>query len=262
MSLVTVAEGKEDIRKYVAHENSNLVGSEQTQSVLEGVAKVQAARWKADNTWVSAKQRAIASTTPLPVGGAELTHQHVMMHRDLVDDRDVKQAIAKLSMVTVTDPAKSNVFVVPDPGDPGQRLQWYAVLFGIRIVSKEFLQSGGRRGASVVFKPAISTRRAIWMSARFLVAHPSLAHIVQQVVGRPGNKWRIVPPADAKRFRALKTVSGAGARHTHRTNLGLVTHAQKQKVNFSQACMVTAEDALKIFGNIDVAGSSVGVARL
>jgi hypothetical protein len=85
----------------------------------------------------------------------------------------------------------SELFVVANPADAGQRSTWAAVLGGRRVCSVEYLVSLGLRGSSVKYKPAISVRRCVWMSPAFKDAQKSLAMLVDGAGNLPGSAWVI-----------------------------------------------------------------------
>ena len=91
--------------------------------------------------------------------------------------------------------AARRAWVVDDPTAPGQRIQWMAALHGGHVVSPGYII--GNAGAYVSFKKATATRRWLWMSNDFAVAHPVLADIVRSALGTGGSRWSKLPSRDA-----------------------------------------------------------------
>ena len=97
--------------------------------------------------------------------------------------------------VMVADRLAARAWVVDDPTAPGQRIQWMAALHGGHVVSPDYIIVNA--GAYVSFNKATATRRWLWMSNDFAVAHPVLADIVRSALGTGGSRWSKLPSRDA-----------------------------------------------------------------
>ena len=107
----------------------------------------------------------------------------------------VVASLKKGRAAIVADRLDAQAWVVEDPSAPGQRIQWMAAIRGGHVVSSEYVVSGV--GPFVTFKRATITRRWLWVSAEFAIAHPILAAIVGGVLGTGASRWSKVLTRDS-----------------------------------------------------------------
>ena len=55
-----------------------------------------------------------------------------------------------------------------------------------------FLETKGRRGAAVAYRPAITTPRQLWLSPRFMEKFPKIAEIMQSAAVVKTSKWQLL----------------------------------------------------------------------
>lgn len=107
----------------------------------------------------------------------------------------VAASLARGRVVTVADRLDARAWVVEDPSAPGQRILWLATLHGGYVLSPEYVNSG--TGMFLAFKKATITRRWLWVSPEFAIAHPILAAIVGGAVGTGASRWSKISSRDA-----------------------------------------------------------------
>ena len=71
----------------------------------------------------------------------------------------------------------------------GQKGQLAAVLIGGCIVSPKFIEHAATAGTCMAFKPAIKTKRLVWVSEQFAARFPVCANILSSAISRAGSKW-------------------------------------------------------------------------
>jgi len=121
---------------------------------------------------------------------AVLDFEAIAVHVGLLKAKVESLVVASLNkkrVMMVADRLDAQAWVVDDPTAPGQRIQWLAAIRGGSVVSPEYILSGV--GPFVTFKRATFTRRWLWLSAEFAIAHPILAAIVGGAVGTGASRW-------------------------------------------------------------------------
>ena len=108
----------------------------------------------------------------------------------------------------------ATAFLTEKPSQPGDRTLLAAVLKGGVVVSKEFLLNDGK-GASIKYKSALTSRRNVWLSAKFKETQPAAAKI-------------IIDTNEATQFLSLATASRR-QQHTHSRNTHSHTRGTRKK---------------------------------
>ena len=87
---------------------------------------------------------------------------------------------------------RATVCIVGDPARLPMRMQWVLALRGGVAVQPRFLETKGRRGAAVAYRPAIATPRQLWLSPRFMEKFPKIAVIIQSAAVDETSKWQLL----------------------------------------------------------------------
>ena len=95
-----------------------------------------------------------------------------------------------------------------------------AALNGRVLCNPEYILSAGDRGACVAFRPAIATKRQLWMSECFRQEHPVSAAAIDNAMTRNDSKWRQLDEATFVQ-KMLRNLSGYGV-------IGIVSAALKR----------------------------------
>ena len=115
----------------------------------------------------------------------------------------------KLSQVYARE--KADMFMVADIKSPGLRVSWAAALLGGIITTQDYVDSGGMRGPSLVYKPAVNSKRCLWCSPAFELAHPEVHRLLRACSqGKPKWTWSS-SKSDAVRTAAARKRTGNDA---------------------------------------------------
>ncbi len=130
--------------------------------------------------------RSVAHPTILPIAAGS----HVHFTPGAEPDAAMHAALRRNSLVFEADRNVASVFVVPRFDALGQRCTWLAALYGGLIVTPIFIHSAAASGPCVRHRPAIHTRRRIWVSPLFMAQHDVLCAILHVAVAKSGRKWK------------------------------------------------------------------------
>lgn len=122
---------------------------------------------------------------------------------------------------------RANVIIVKNPTNPGMRNQTAAILCGLTVSTRRAIKTK-ERGIAIAFTAATHARRLLWVSEAFRHEFPHMSKVVDEAVGRPSNKWKVVSSqADFVGAVARRT---AGPRRNHRVYeaIALVTKEEKR----------------------------------
>lgn len=105
----------------------------------------------------------------------------------------VRDIARRHRMTIVTDRLTATLFLVADPAALGPLTALSVALRGGRVAELGFLLRGGR-GASIVHKPALHMKRAVWVSPAFSASHPVFSDLVRNAVAGFGHacKWTLL----------------------------------------------------------------------
>ena len=87
---------------------------------------------------------------------------------------------------------RATVCIVGDPARLPMRMQWVLALRGGVAVQPRFLETKGRRGAAVAYRPAIATPLQLWLSPRFMEKFPNIAVSIQSAAFEETSKWQLL----------------------------------------------------------------------
>ncbi len=101
-------------------------------------------------------------------------------------------ALKELNASVVDDHCIANVFVVPTMVEAQQssRICWACRLNGGTLCLPLFVSSGGKDSA-ISYERATSTRRHIYCTDAFQVAHPVIYGIIKVVTAQSGSNWKL-----------------------------------------------------------------------
>ena len=177
-------------RKMDSYLQGNLLANE-TSADFKAVA-VEYTRWRDAEDDKIARKRLRTELADQPAEDLDLRGSKVFVDESLSGDPGIRRAAARLN-ITITDARKdAGSFVVKDPSDPGQRTTWTAMMSGGNLITKEALTSNCATGCFVRVQSATCSVRTLWMSPRFITAHPIIADIVRDACAKPTCKWKIL----------------------------------------------------------------------
>jgi hypothetical protein len=99
----------------------------------------------------------------------------------------VVASLKKRQVAMVADRLAARAWVVDDPAAPGQRIQWLAAICGGHVMSPDYIIKDV--GSFLTYKRATVTRRWLWVSNDFVVAHPVLGAIILDAMRTGACKW-------------------------------------------------------------------------
>jgi hypothetical protein len=106
---------------------------------------------------------------------------------------ELKDRVAASGLRVVSEHLLANIFVVSNPNEPGQRVQWACSLQGGTIAVPAYVASCGLKGAAIEYTSATHTIRKIWISPQFVLQHPIISVIALGAIRAPSSKWRTFP---------------------------------------------------------------------
>lgn len=83
-------------------------------------------------------------------------------------------AVVPNGAVLAPDLHSGRIFVVSDPCNCREEVRFIAGLVGGLLVTKDFVESRGMRGLALAYKPAIKTKRHVFVTPAFMQQHAQL----------------------------------------------------------------------------------------
>ena len=145
-----------------AFQNSLLLDHESTDQLraavgAEAVRQANSARDRANT-----RQKNLVATTASPPSQAEFRKCVVFLDHELPMPPEWLATLRKYDGWRTQEPHKANFFIALNPSQPVNPLiSWAAALSGAWVISPGCFV--GKSGASIKFKPAVFTRRHIWI---------------------------------------------------------------------------------------------------
>lgn len=148
---------------------------------------------------VSARDRAnvrvklSAATTGSPPSNEEFNTCVLLLDDGVQLTGELQATLMKHSGYISREPHRCQFFLAHNPWEPvDPLLKWIAVLSGAWVLSPDcFL---GRPGASIKYKPAIFTKRRVWVSPDFQRENPSCwIALLELLQSHPGHSWKLLP---------------------------------------------------------------------
>ena len=159
-----------------------------------------------------------------------------------LDDR-----LAELQATAEPVRERADTFVLQDLTAPGQRVLWNVMLAGGTLVSLPYLLTG--TGPVLSYKRAVSTRRSVWISEAFHLAHPTLVNImIIRLAAGPPVRWKIM--ASREEFVAAAARNRAAARSTW-AFLAFVCASQMGDADLAPAKRVAADTATAFLAELE-----------
>ena len=184
---------KKNVKKAIACEDDLLIPEETDADLHEAVKILQAQRDKTDRASANAERR-LAHNNQVRQA-VSMSGWTVNVEKDCLDqtallNRNIaSKRMRRLGEISV----EVQLFIRPDPAQPGQRVGWVAALTGALIATPEFVMSDGKSGACIAHEPAaIAQRRFVWVSQAFVAAHPRISALVQAAASLPASKWQML----------------------------------------------------------------------
>ena len=149
-------------------------------------------------------------------GGRHLTDDQlrgkaVYIEKSLRDDQGLLRSIRSRGMHIVDGRMNSTIFVVSDPGSPGERILWRLVLAGGYAAVPGVFTEG--RGMAVAYSPAVESKRSVWISPGFRERHEASSAIIGDTVKTtPRSRWTIITGPGASFTDAATKAARAGNR--------------------------------------------------
>jgi hypothetical protein len=141
--------------------------------------------------------------------------------------RALRAQCRKLHVELVADRLQADMVLVSSVAQLGQRTTWCLALCGGSAVTYDYIIKNFKSGTALVFKKAVASKRLIYVSDAFRLAHPELARILDFKASGEGSKWKFL----AKDVFLHKA---AGANKVVKNLLvAFVTHAEQGSAEFS-----------------------------
>ena len=226
---LTSLQAKHDDRKAIALEDGHLLAKESNAAVRSRLEDVHAKRLCRDREHANAERRqSVVKRKRDSDNSININGLHLFIGDGLsCGAKAINNVIRCHSLKRVADGERheAHLYIVPDPAKPGQRTSWAVGLTGGRIATEQFLLSGGREGASVVYTPALDSKRFLWLSPEFIKQHAVLHGIIRaSMAHHSSNKWVLI----LRRQTFVDRYAAASKGHKNEF-LALVTKSEKKK---------------------------------
>jgi hypothetical protein len=146
---------------------------------------------------------------PSPPTTAELVGQHVFIP-DTLRTPEMQRRAHDLHWTFASREWDARLFISACPLSPGPLVNWAVVLSGGWILNVP-AALGCQRGAFLVkFRPALKTRRKVWVTEAFKLESPSRWDLIQHMLG--GGLWKLLHSLEefaAAKDRAVATRNAA-----------------------------------------------------
>jgi hypothetical protein len=84
------------------------------------------------------------------------------------------------------------LFIVENPGEPGDRVKWVAAIVGATVASYSGLVDENRQGPYITYQAACLRAMHIWMSESFSAKNPVLSGVIASAINVEQSKWRLL----------------------------------------------------------------------
>lgn len=206
-------------RKMESYQQGTLLPHELPSSERAEFEAMMQKQRKTDAQRFRMEQKIDAATNPQPFDLRSFEGRQVYVDKSLVGP-DIRNLLASKMLLRGETKVGADLFIVPNPGRPGMRIRWAAVLGGAAIVSPDVIKTG--RGPVVRYVPAVTTRRTVWVSSAFRVAHPAVFDIIKGVTAQMwASKWTVEDGSTDADFRNLRA-------RTRGSVVGLLTNAEAE----------------------------------
>ena len=94
-----------------------------------------------------------------------------------------------LNLITV---ASAVLVLMPPIADPASELLWGAMLAGAWVMAPAWLEdSDAYTGPMLKFRPAVHSRRYVWLSPNFKASHVQVARVIEECAARRDSRWSL-----------------------------------------------------------------------
>ena len=100
-----------------------------------------------------------------------------------------EKAVAQMKARRSSERVGSEIFIVGDIGQLGQRTEWILVLHGGKAATVDYVTSQGRKGLLLSYHPGHQIPRKVWASTNFTERHRVLHDIIDSSVQSKGSRW-------------------------------------------------------------------------
>lgn len=205
-------QAKHEMAKVKAAQQKLLVGPEKTRSLKRACRLVQRREKETRRSYemMASKRRAAYRPAQRPSLVGQALWVDPRVQRPAL--REFMAVVESSKMRIVQDRCLAQVFVVKSVDDPGQRTLWSAILGGGAIVNKEYIETLGLRGRSLVYRRAVAMKRSFFLSEGFLATYPEMTRILMHMSAQPGSKFKCIRSqeqalATGERYHATKNDS-------------------------------------------------------
>ena len=111
-------------------------------------------------------------------------------------DSDISQWIRSHNARRTYDKFRGTIFVVSDLKHDAVdcQVKWAAVLRGGKICTPLFVKSGGKKGASIAYKSALSMKRLMWCSDECYRRNQTTIDLIRRcMTTTPDHRWTWLP---------------------------------------------------------------------
>ena len=221
--------------------------SEATHAVKSKLEEVWKSRAKNDRD--HDREHARLARELGPAKKPNLAGCRIFLHPDLRCREPVTRRVTAERIELTLSRLACDAFVVPEVCEAGSRIDWVAALTGVPVISESQFSSYGARGALKSFKPAVATKRSVWLSKPFIRAQGNIAEIIRAAANGPNSNWRL-----------LATKAAFLDRPVNLNTIGFVTVAQKATPEFRRRNAFHITGAFKFLFAIDAAKSASGIS--
>ena len=121
----------------------------------------------------------------------ELQGKHVFIEPNVTTPAvELTRAAREHGWDLVADRTEAHVYVLANPGKPGQRTAWCAALRGGVLTTSEYVLTGGVRGAAIAYRAEHRARHTACATEAFREAHPVVYDILNVTTKQRNSRWR------------------------------------------------------------------------
>lgn len=182
-------------RKLEALQDGMLLKEEVTQEMLRKAEKERAANRQHDRTlkkqWLQKAGR-VRKGEPLPLRAGMLAWIDPGLGAERVAGAAAVLTTHGLQLSEDRLSVRIGLFIVENPGRPGDRVKWVAATVGATVASYQGLMDENRQGPYITYQTACLRAMHIWMTESFSAKHPVLSGVIASAINLEQSKWRLL----------------------------------------------------------------------
>ena len=206
-------------KRYEAYREGHLMPSEVTDKCKQEFQLMQKKEKDNDEKRDKKEQGALDKTEPLNITRGYFAGKTVFVD-SAYNSLELRQLLVNLKIVRACNRLGADALVVENPGQPGMRNLWSAVLTGAPLMTKSVVET--LAGPIVQYHAALAITRTIWISLKFRRARPVIADLILQTSKQLANsKWKFIESDDTAAF-----IPGRSKSKAKQQFMALVTKAE------------------------------------